>query len=142
VGDQGRQAWMTEETLNKPKELGIEDRVIFTGFVESGEVPYLFAGSIAYVLPSLYEGFGIPLLDAMATGTPIIAANNSSIPEVVGDAGLLVETKSVDQYEHAIRLFMTDSRIRNSYIKKGLNQTKKFSWKKMAREVLKILETV
>lgn len=141
-GDQGRGAWMVEKTLSRPKELGIEDRVIFTGYVPTEDVPYLFAGSVAFVSPSLYEGFGIPVLDAMATGTPVVVSDVSSLPEVVGNAGVLVEPKSVDQIEQAIRLLMSDKRVRNSYIKKGLSQVNKFSWRKMAKEVVKVFENI
>lgn len=138
----GQGAWLAEETLAKPKSLGIEDRVIFTGFMPDEDTPFVFAGTEAFVLPSLYEGFGIPVVDAMACGIPVIVSNVSSLPEVVGDAGLLVDPKSVTQIEQAIRLISTDKKLRDRLSKKALLQSKNFSWKKMAKDVIKVLENV
>lgn len=137
---EGRQGWMYEEVLKKPSEFGIEDKVIFAGFAPTGDLPYLLSGSIAYVLPSLYEGFGIPVVEAMACGVPVIVSNTSSLPEVVGDAGLMVDPHSIDQIEQAIRTIVTDKKLRLKLSKKGLEQARKFSWKKMARDVIKVLE--
>lgn len=142
IKGKGRQAWMNEEILEEPKKLGIENRVIFTDFVPSKELPYLVAGSKAFVLPSLWEGFGIPVVEAMATGTPVITSNISSLPEVVGNAGLLVDPKSETQIEQAIRLLTTDKKLHNKLSKQALNQSKKFSWKTMSEKVIKVLESV
>lgn len=138
---EGRSGWMYEDILKKPKELGIEEKVIFTGFVPKDDLPYLLSGATSFVLPSLWEGFGIPLLEAMACGTPVISSNVSSLPEVVGKAGLLVNPQSADQIEQAIRVVSFDKKLRRDLIKKGFEQAKKFSWKKMAQEVLKVFET-
>src|SRR3990167_1030254 len=140
-GDKGRRSWKSEETLNRPKELGIEDRIIFTGFAPLDDIPYLFAGSVSFILPSLYEGFGIPVLEAMATGTPVIVSNVSSLPEVAGDAGLLIDPNSATQIEQAIRTVMTDNKLREKMIVKGFEQVKKFSWKKMAKIVQEVLQS-
>lgn len=137
---QGRNAWMFEEILKKPQQLGVEDKVIFTGFVPTEDLPYLINGAQAYVLVSLYEGFGIPVLEAMACGVPVVASEISSLPEVVGDAGLLVDPYSVDQIEQAIRTIITDKKLRQKKIELGLKQAEKFSWNKMAKTVLKVLE--
>lgn len=141
-GGKGRQAWMTEEILAAPKKFGIEDKVIFTNFVPASDLPLLMAGAVAYILPSLWEGFGIPPVEAMACGTPVIVSNVSSLPEVVGEAGLLIDPKSTDQIEQAIRLISTDKKLRAKLIKKGFDQAKKYSWKKMSRQVIKVLEEV
>jgi glycosyltransferase involved in cell wall biosynthesis len=138
----GRQAWMSEEILEAPKKFGIEDKVIFTNFVPAEELPLLMNGAVAYILPSLWEGFGIPPLEAMACGTPVIVSNVSSLPEVVGDAGLLINPESVDQIEQAIRLISTDKKLHDKLSKRSLDRAKKFSYKKMAKEVIKILEEV
>lgn len=139
---QGREGWMFEETINYPDKLGIKDRVIFTGFVPTEEVPFLLSGAQCYVLPSLYEGFGIPLVEAMATGTPVVSSKVSSLPEVVGDAGLLVNPESVDEIEQAIRLVVSDDKKRQVMVKRGLVQASKFSWKKMAIDIKRVLDTV
>ncbi|MDO8573337.1 MAG: glycosyltransferase family 1 protein [Candidatus Daviesbacteria bacterium] len=137
---EGKQGWMYEEILRAPSDFGIEDRVKFLGFVPTEELQTLLAGAIAYVQPSLWEGFGIPVVEAMAVGTPVIVSNVSSLPEVVGKAGLLIDPYSVDQIEQAIRLIVTDKRLQQKYSKAGLLQSQKFSWDKMAKEVLKVFE--
>ncbi len=136
----GRGGWMYEDILRKPSDLGIADKVIFTGYVETENLPILISGATAFILPSLYEGFGIPILEAMACGIPVIASNISSLPEVVGKAGLLVDPKSIDQIEQAIRLVSFDKKLRQDLIKNGSMQIKRFSWKKMAQDVLKVFE--
>ncbi len=135
--DQG--GWKFEEILATPKQLGIEDRVKFLGFVPTDELNDLLSGSLAFVLPSLWEGFGIPAVEAMASGVPVIVSNVSALPEVVGSAGLLVDPYSVDQIEQAIRAIVSDKKLRQKYSKAGLLQAQKFSWKKAAREVLKVV---
>lgn len=137
---QGRQGWMFEKTLNKPTELGIEDRVIFTGFVADKDIGQLMNGALAFCLPSLWEGFGIPVVDAMACGVPVLVSNVSSLPEVVGNAGLTFDPNSVEQIEQAIRAVYGDKKLRASLSKKGLVRARKFSWSKMARQVIKVLE--
>lgn len=139
---EGRQGWMFDEIIKKPKELGIEDRVIFTGYVPTESLAYLLNGAKAYILPSLWEGFGIPVVEAMACGIPVIVSNVSSLPEVVGSAGILVDPMSLDQIEQAIRLLVSDSKLRNKKSKECLNQAKKFSWEKMTKSVLKVFDSV
>ncbi len=139
---EGRQGWMYEEILALPKELGIEHKIIFAGFVPDEELVYLMNGATAYALPSLWEGFGIPVVDAMACGIPVIVSNISSLPEVVGKAGLQVDPKSVDQIEQAIRLISTDKKLWQKQVKLGLEQAKQFSWEKMAKKVLHVFEKV
>ncbi len=136
----GRQAWMFEEILNLPKQLKIEEKVVFTGFVPTEELPYLLQGAKAFVLPSLWEGFGIPPVEAMASGVPVIVSNVSSLPEVVGDAGLTVDPNSIDQIEQAIRTISSDKKLREKLSKKGLERAKFFSNENMAKTVLSVLE--
>ncbi len=137
---EGRQGWMYEKILKAPKELGIEDRVKFLGFVPTQDLQSLLTGAVAYIQPSLYEGFGIPVLEAMACGTPVIVSNVSSLPEVAGNAGVLIDPYSIDQIEQAIRTITTDRKLRQKYSKAGIIQAKRFSWSKMAKEVLKVFE--
>ncbi len=133
---------MNEEILEEPKKLEIEEKIIFTDYVPPQELPYLITGSKAFVLPSLWEGFGIPLVESMACGVPVITSNISSLPEVAGDAGLLVNPKSETQIEQAIRLLVSDKKVHLRLSKRALEQAKKFSWQKMAKEVIKVLESV
>ncbi|MFA5933033.1 MAG: glycosyltransferase family 1 protein [Microgenomates group bacterium] len=138
----GREGWMFDEILEKPAKLGIEDKVVFTGFVPTEELPYLLSDAETFILPSLWEGFGIPAVEAMACGAPVIVSNVSSLPEVVGEAGLLIDPRSVTQTEQAIRTVTTDKKLREKRVKAGLEQAKKYSWNKMAKTVLKVFEEV
>lgn len=135
---EGKQGWMFEDILKAPKDLGIEDKVKFLGFVPTEDLSVLLSGALAFTQVSLWEGFGIPVVEAMATGVPVIVSNVSSLPEVVGKAGLLVDPYSVDQIEQAIRVMVTDKKLRQKYAKAGFIQAKKFSWEKMAKAVLKV----
>ena len=138
----GRQGWMFEEVLDLPRKLSIEERVLFTGFVPDDELNLLVNGALAFTFPTLYEGFGIPVIDAMAAGIPVITSNTASLPEAAGKAALLVDPYSVDQIEQAIRTITTDKKLRSKLSKLGINQAKKFSWKKCAKETLRALEGV
>lgn len=138
----GRSGWMYEEILQKPKSLGIEDKVIFTGFAPTEDLPYLISGAKVFVWPSLWEGFGIPVIESMAVGTPVIVSNVSSLPEIVGGAGIEVDPKKVEQIEQAIRALAFDNNLRKQKAKEGLIQAQKFSWDKMAKIVLKVFEEV
>ena len=137
---EGRQGWMYEDILQAPRELGIDDRVKFLGYVPTEDLSCLLSGALASIQPSLWEGFGIPVVEAMATGTPVIVSNVSSLPEVVGKAGLLIDPYSIDQIEQAIRTIVTDKKLQQKYSKEGIIQAKNFSWDKMARTVLKVFE--
>ena len=139
---EGRQGWKFEDILNRPKQLGISGRVKFTGFVPNEDLILLLNGAIAFILPSLYEGFGITAVDGMSCGVPVLVSNVSSLPEVVGKAGLTFNPNSVDQIEQAIRTITTDKKIRDRLSKAGPLQAKKFSWDKMAKVVLKTFEEV
>ncbi|MBI2600227.1 glycosyltransferase family 4 protein [Candidatus Daviesbacteria bacterium] len=137
---EGREGWMYKDILERPKILGIEDRVVFTGFVETEQLLLLLKGSLALIQPSLWEGFGIPVVEAMACGVPVLVSNVSSLPEVIGEAGLLFDPYSQDQMEQAIRLIVNDKKLRMKLAKLGPKQAKKFSWNKMAKIVLKVFE--
>lgn len=140
AGGEGRQGWMYDDILQTPKRLNIEERVKFLGYVATEDLPPLLSGALVYILPSLWEGFGIPVVEAMACGVPVIASNVSSLPEVIGGAGFLVDPYSLDQIEQAIRFVVTDKKIRQKYSKAGIEQAKKFSWDKMAKTVLAVFE--
>lgn len=139
---EGRQGWMFDEILNKPRQLGIEDKVIFTGFVSDEDLTFLLNGAEVFVLPSLWEGFGIPVVDAMACGVPVIVSNVSSLPEVAGDAGILVDPFDIDSIAQAIRKVVTDRKFKEQKSKEGLTQAKRFSWQKMAEIVLQTFKEV
>lgn len=136
----GKQGWMYEETLKTPMSFDIEERVKFLGFVPTEELVDLIRGAQAFVQPSLYEGFGIPVVEAMACGCPVLVSNVSSLPEVVGGAGLTFDPYSIDQIEQAIRVIISDKKLRQKLSKASLIQSQKFSYDKMAKTILKSFE--
>ena len=117
------------------RDLGIEEYVCFTGFVDDADLPSLYAGADLFVFPSLFEGFGIPLLEAMASGTPVCASNVSSIPEVVKNAGLLFNPGDADDIAANMLRIILDSSLRDKLIRRGLRQSGLFSWDDSARQV-------
>jgi glycosyltransferase involved in cell wall biosynthesis len=117
------------------RDLGIEEFVCFAGFVNDSDLPSLYAGADLFVFPSLFEGFGIPLLEAMASGTPVCASNVSSIPEVVKNAGLLFDPEDADDMAASILQIILDNSLRKKLIQRGLRQSALFSWDDSARQV-------
>ena len=115
-----------------------KSQIIFTGFIPDTDLPSLYSGAKLFVYPSLYEGFGLPVLEAMACGCPVITSNVSSLPEVAGNAALLVNPKSTKEIKKAMEKLLTSEKLRKSLVKKGLTQAKKFSWKKTARQTLEV----
>jgi glycosyltransferase involved in cell wall biosynthesis len=138
----GGKGWNYHSIFNLVQELDIEDDVRFTGYVPEEDLPYLFNAATVFAYPSFYEGFGIPPLEAMACGTPVVASNVSSVPEVVGDAGLLVDPSKDEEIAGAILRILTDPDLRSELSAKGLERTKLFSWQKAAKETLKIYNSV
>ncbi len=131
-----------DETKYAIRQFELTDRVILAGWLNETEIPYLYFGADAFVFPSNYEGFGIPLLQAMAAGTPITASNTSSIPEVVGDAALLFNPQYVSQMAEAMARIIKDRDLRENLVKKGQERIKRFSWQKSAKQTLKILKSL
>ena len=123
-------------------EIGIADRIIFTGFVPEEDLVALYNGADVFLYPSLYEGFGLPVLEAMACGTPIIASTAGSIPEIAGGAALLIEPEDIEALALAIEQVLTDQALRQGLIARGFEHVKKFSWEKAAKELLAIYERV
>lgn len=126
--------------VHKSIELEIPDRVHFTGFVSDDKLPALYSGAMVFVYPSLYEGFGLPPLEAMATGTPSIVGNRTSLPEVVGEAGILVNPSKVYDIAKSIIHIIKNNEIRNTLKNEGIKRAKKFTWEKAASETWKVLK--
>ena len=104
-------------------------------------MPAPYSGALAVVLPSLYEGFGLPALEAMACGAPVVAANSSALPEVVGSAGLLVDPRDARGLAEALRRLITEPDLREQLARAGLARAATFTWERAARETLDVLET-
>jgi glycosyltransferase involved in cell wall biosynthesis len=118
----------------------VEDVVRFLGFVPIDTLRIFYEAAAAFVFPSMYEGFGLPPLEAMASGTPVVSSNRSSLPEVVGDAAALVNPENVFDIARGIRDALTDEQLRISLIARGYEQARRFSWESTARQVLEVYE--
>lgn len=124
------------------RDLGLENKVRFLGYVEEADLPGLYTGAEVFVFPSLYEGFGLPPLEAMACGTPVVTSNAASLPEVVGDAGVMVGPTDTEALAAALAEFCQSAELREKYSAKGKERAKAFSWSRAAMETLTVLESV
>ena len=131
----GKKGWLYESFFQYLQQLGLRDCVIFPGYVEEADLPAFFQLAAAFAFPSLYEGFGLGPLEAMACGTPVVCSNSSSLPEVVGEAGLLVNPTDTAGLSAALRRVLTDSDLRADLSQRGLAQAQNFSWQKAANEL-------
>jgi glycosyltransferase involved in cell wall biosynthesis len=134
----GKCAWLYDETLRTIKELKISDSVILTGYVPETDLPALYSGARCFIYPSYFEGFGLPPLEAMQCGAPVIVGDRTSLPEVVGDAGLLVDPFDVESLAKAMETLISDSSLREELSVKGLARAKLFDWRETARQTLAV----
>lgn len=139
----GKKGWLYEEIFQRVKDLGLKKEVIFTGYVPDKDLPALYKGAKCFVLVSLYEGFGLPALEALSFGVPVVVSKISSLPEVVGNAGVLVDPHDVKDIVKGINEVLNYTEAeRQEMIRRGLKQAKKFSWEKCAKETLEVLTEV
>lgn len=131
-----------DELLAWRQRLGLEEHVMLAGFVPPEEIPALLAGALALVFPSLDEGFGLPLVEAMACGCPVLSSNVSAIPEVVGDAGLLVDPTDTEALALALGRLCDDRALRHDLRRRGFERAERFSWEATARATRAVLEEV
>ncbi len=137
-----RNYWKSSPVAQKVKDLGLEGQVKFTGYIPDEDLPALYNGADLFCFPSLYEGFGLPVLEAMACGTPVVTANSSSLPEVAGEAALLVDPYNVTELAAAMRRVLEDPALAEDLRQKGLERVKQFTWEKTARETIAVYEKV
>ncbi len=138
----GKKGWLSDEIYELPKKLGIEDKVFFLGRLPDSDVQILYQNALALVYPSLYEGFGLPILEAFANDLPVITSNSSSMPEVAGQAAILVDPNSIVEIGQAMYRLSQDKKLREQLVKKGREQLKKFSWNKAATQTLELFQEV
>jgi glycosyltransferase involved in cell wall biosynthesis len=138
----GGKGWLYEDIFAAAEASPIRERIHFTRFVDDEDLPALYSLASLFAFPSHYEGFGIPVLEAMACGTPVVCADNSSLPEVAGDAALLVEATDTDALVAAMQRLLIDTSLREELIKRGFEQTKQFTWEEAARRLLRVYEEV
>jgi len=136
----GQRAWNYEGDFELVRRLGLDQQVRFLGYVPDEDLPALYSGALLLAFPSLYEGFGLPVLEAMACGTPVLTSNVSATAEVAGDAALLVDPRSVDALTSALGRLLTDDALRAELRRRGLARAAEFSWERTARETLTVYE--
>jgi glycosyltransferase involved in cell wall biosynthesis len=138
----GARKWKHAGIMKTVRKLNLERYLIFTGYVPEADLPALYNGADLFVFPSLYEGFGLPPLEAMACGTPVVCSNAASLPEVVGDAAIMVDPYDVDGLAEAMHRVLTDTGLREELREKGLARARQFTWERTARETVAVYREV
>ncbi|NQT46689.1 MAG: glycosyltransferase family 4 protein [Candidatus Omnitrophica bacterium] len=138
VGSKGEEGSLYNSLMELARGLNIEKMITVTGHISRPDFNKILSGATALAFPSRYEGFGLPILEAMSCGVPVVASNASSVPEVVGDAAILVEPEDVNGFVSAISRVCTDEALRGDLIKKGKDRAEVFSWRKTAEETLRV----
>lgn len=136
----GKRAWLYEETLRSVNLLGLQDNVLFTGYVPERDLPPLYSGALSFVYPSYFEGFGLPPLEAMRCGAPVITGDRTSLPEVVGDAGLMVDPFDKEAIAGAMDRIIADEGLRQTLRERGFKRALKFDWRETARLTVRAYE--
>ena len=136
----GGKGWLYDDILDEVNRQGVDGRVLFTGFVDDDDLPTLYSAASLYVFPSLYEGFGLPLLEAMACGVPVINANTSCLPEVAGQATVQIDPQDEAGWAVAMQAVLQEETSRAEMIEKGFVQVKKFEWERAAEELLAVYD--
>jgi len=134
----GKRGWLYRSIFEAVERLGLRDDVIFTGYVPAEDLPALYAMADLFAFPSLYEGFGLPVLEAMACGTPVLTARTGSLPEVAGEAAWYVDPLDVEALADGMARILTDPGTRADLVDRGLLQAKRFTWAKTAAATLDI----
>lgn len=138
----GKRGWYYEEIFKRIKDLGLKDKVVITDYVLDEDLPYLYSGARCFIYPSFYEGFGLPVLEALACGCPVITSGVSSLPEVVGESALLVNPGDKKEIVSALNKILSDKELRADLINKGLKQAQNFSWDKSAKSLLEVFNKI
>jgi glycosyltransferase involved in cell wall biosynthesis len=138
----GKKGWLYTGFFERMREWGLEEQVLFPGFIPEADLPALYSAAELFVFPSLYEGFGLPILEAMACGTAVVSSNASSLPEVAGDAALMVDPHSVNDLARAMSRLLDDEALRRELESRGVRQAAKFTWELAARDTLAVYESV
>ncbi len=131
----GGRGWLEGPIYRAVGESGLTDRVHFIGFARDDDLPALYSEAACLAYPSLYEGFGLPVVEAMACGTPVVTSNLSSMPEIAGDAALLIDPYDVDALADAIRRLVSDEALRTELVERGFEQAACFTWERAAQQL-------
>ncbi len=134
----GGKGWLYDELFARVENLGLEEAVIFPGYVDAKDLPLWYNAATVVAYPSLYEGFGLPVLEAQACGTPVLTSNVSSLPEAAGDAALKVDPYDVDALAEGLNRMLTDASLRRELRERGLAHARQFSWTRTAQETARV----
>ncbi|MGH7320633.1 MAG: glycosyltransferase family 4 protein [Candidatus Rokuibacteriota bacterium] len=138
----GTRGWLYSRIFRAVETHGIAADLVFTGYVQPADLPALYGGAVCFVFPSLYEGFGLPVLEAMSAGTPVVASRVGAIPEVVEDAALLVDAHRPTELAQAIESVVSDPVLRARLVARGRARAQMFTWERVARQTLAVYEAV
>lgn len=138
----GKKGWMYKSIFQRVKELDLEKDIIFTGYLPDNDLPTVISAATLFVYPSIFEGFGLPPLEAMACGTPVVTSNVSSLPEVVGDAAILINPYSTDSIAEGIWKVVSNAELRITMSRMGIERAGLFSWERCAMETLEVYKEV
>jgi glycosyltransferase involved in cell wall biosynthesis len=136
----GGRGWLYTDLESQVRRLGMEERVVFPGYIDDEDKAALLSGALAFVFPSLYEGFGLPVLESQACGCPVITSTTSSLPEVAGDAALLVDPQDTSAIATAMQRATMEPGLREALIQRGLDNIRRFSWDTSAKGVMEAIE--
>ena len=131
----GGPGWMYDDIYHAPEKFGVSERVRFLGFVPDETLPALYSLCTCFVYPSLYEGFGLPVLEALACGAPVVTSKTSSLPEVAGAAAVLIDPRDTEDLAAALARVLEDGSLRTELAQRGLKQARRFSWEASARQL-------
>ncbi len=134
----GGRGWLEDSIYDTIHQEKMQDHVHFIGFVDEDDLPSLYHGALCLAFPSLYEGFGLPILESMACGTPVITSNISSLPEVAGDAATIINPYDVEELAHSIGQLIQNQNLRETLIKRGYERAGEFTWENSARQLRQI----
>ncbi len=138
----GRRGWLYGDLFERVRRYGLEGRILFPGYISEADKPALLSGALALVFPSLYEGFGLPVLEAQACGCPVVCSTAASLPEVAGEGALLVDPLDVAGWAEAMARMATDPDLRADLVERGFANLRRFSWRQCARTVLSVIDTL
>jgi glycosyltransferase involved in cell wall biosynthesis len=138
----GGKGWLEDEMYRTIQDTKMTDRVFTIGFAEDVDLPALYSGAVITLVPSLYEGFGFPVLESMACGTPVITSNLSSLPEIAGDAAIIVNPHSIEEIAEAIALLLNSASERQRLSQAGVTRASLFTWQRSAMQLLEVYSHV
>lgn len=136
----GGKGWLNDEIYNSIERLGLKDKALFTDYIPSADMCALINGAMGFLFPSIYEGFGMPPLEAMACGVPVLTSHEASLPEVVGNSAVMVDAYNVESIANGIEKLYVDENLRKELSVKGLQQSKKYTWENASEILYKIYE--